>query len=124
MLGGRDEEQEFEYMVANLNRVAVISLIGDLCHKHQGKFETFLETLKEMKESHYVIQCRDVTFTDQTGVQFIARIYSTIKNVKKNKFLFCSIRPELRERLMNIEAMPNGKIKDNLREAINKIINE
>lgn len=34
-----EDEQEFHYLVAEFNRVAVISLLGDLRSRHQSKFE-------------------------------------------------------------------------------------
>ena len=109
------DEENFEFSLAITSPVCVVSLAGDLTYKNKKNFEKLLEEIKESGESHYIIQCREIGQVDQLGIQFLGRIYSTLKNVRKDKFAFCSMEEDLRSRVVDKEIISKDKILVNLK---------
>ena len=125
MYGGKslsigNRESEFKFLLAE-GPIAVFSLVGDLTSKDKVAFEQFLEKLRASEKYFFIISLRDVSHIDLAGIQFLARIYSVLKIVKNANFLFCSIEPQLKEKLITQEIISETYIVNNLRVAVVKI---
>ena len=113
--------EKFEFTMASTKPVCIVSLVGDLTYKNKKDFEKLLAEIIEREESHYIIQCRDIGEVDQLGIQFLGRIYATLKNVRKDKFAFCSVDEGLKVRLLNSELYSKEKFLINLKNALNTL---
>lgn len=115
-----DPSTGFSYLLAEKNKLLVITLIGPLGESGIAQYEQCLEEISDLDYVVAVIGFREATRVDGPGLQFLANLQRALRK-KSQEIGVCGLSPYLKEELTKGGVIRFSEIHDNLRDALIKL---
>lgn len=107
----------FQYLIAEKNKVVVVTLIGILGARHEGELQKCLRELDTMEFSLALVNMRDVSGCDNYAINFMAQAKKILRK-KATDIAICGVRPSIKDFLLAQGVLSKTEIFNNVKDAL------
>lgn len=119
-MGTEDKkEKTLEYFISEKSPFAVVTFVGEMAKATLDVLESCHKDLEKNTATLYVIVLRDVSGVDLNAVSPLVRLQKLLRD--KGALVVCSIRPEIKQFLLEKAAIREGEIESNLTDALTRL---
>ena len=117
-----DEITEFSYFLSDKKPILVVTFVGPMRLQSVPDLMKCCEEIKALDGIKFVIlYFRDVSVIAGEAITILTQIQVAIR-AKHCHLVLCSLKPFIREKLMNMGTIRQSEIKDNLQSAIQSFL--
>lgn len=111
------EANTFHYLLAEKNKVLVISLVGGLGARAQLEFARCVKEVEEMDFSVAIVNFREIYGVDQSAVGYIATLKKVLRK-KTSDIAICGIKPTVKDYLIGQGVMSKNEVFNNVKDSL------
>ncbi|OQW46833.1 MAG: hypothetical protein A4S09_02690 [Proteobacteria bacterium SG_bin7] len=112
-----DGSDIFQYLIAEKNKVLVVTLIGIM----GARFEVeMLKCLRELDTTDFglaIVNMRDVSGCDNYAINFMAQLKKVLRK-KSTDIAICGVRPSIKDFLLAQGVLSKTEIFNNVKDAL------
>ncbi len=107
----------FQYLIAEKNKVVVITLIGTLGARFEGELQKCLRELDNMEFTIALVNMREVSGVDSYAINFMAQAKKLLRK-KTTNIAICGVKPSIKDFLLAQGVLSKTEVFNNVKEAL------
>ena len=109
-------QTDFQFLISAKGRAVLVTLIGEMKNSSLAKLEECQrEVLKDGNLNYFVFYFRDVPNVTIDAIPFLTQFQKNIR--LKGELRICSLRPELKDKLIKLGVVRSAELVNNLQSA-------
>lgn len=107
----------FQYLIAEKNKVVVVTLIGILGARFEVELQKCLRELDTMEFGLALVNMREVSGCDSYAINFMAQVKKVLRK-KTTDIAICGVRPSIKDFLLAQGVLSKTEIFNNVKDAL------
>lgn len=112
-----DTSNVFQYLIAEKNKVVVVTLIGTLGARFEGELQKCLRELDNLEFNIALVNMREVVGVDSYSINFMAQAKKVLRK-KTTNIAICGVKPSIKDFLIAQGVLSKTEVFNNVKEAL------
>jgi anti-anti-sigma factor len=107
----------FQYLIAEKNKVVVVTLIGILGARHEPELQRCLKELENLDYQIALVNMREVSGVDSYAINFMAQVKKLLRK-KTTNIAICGVKPSIKDFLLAQGVLSKTEVFNNVKDAL------